>query len=134
MNALQQLIIETVDERYPSDASFYRKFGFNSSRWSDFKAGRTDINNMKYERISSMVETLFTGFEMDLLKQAQSNNTTDVISEYKRLKTEFVDSLGDNRTDSISSTQFDNTEINNKLVIQHKDYKYLSVIELYENK
>lgn len=134
MDALQELIIETVDERYPSDASFYRKFGFNSGRWSDFKSGRTDINNMKYERVDDMIRSLFTPFEMGLLKQAKfkksiNNTITSALDEYKRMKIEFIKGLSDNLIASISSTLYDGSQINNTLVIRHKDYAFLEVIE-----
>lgn len=37
MKALQELIIKTVDERYPYDTDFYNIVGFNVGRWNEFK-------------------------------------------------------------------------------------------------
>ena len=109
MNALQELILMTVADRYQNDTDFYKRFGFNSGRWADFKAGRTDIDNMKYERVSAMCQSLFTDYELLLFNLARSNKQLNrtklsVIDEYKRLKRETIQNMGDNLLASIEST------------------------------
>src|SRR5699024_4906116 len=109
MKALQELIIKTVDERYPYDTDFYNIVGFNVSRWNEFKKGNTDIGNMAYDRVKKMKKLLFTDFEMSLLDQAQFekfSNWTDlsVIDRYNELKIETVKTLENDLVAEIGST------------------------------
>lgn len=100
MNALQTLIIETVEERYYKNTDFYLPLGFNSSTWNNFKQGITDINNMKYARVQAILETLFSDYEMYLFKKAElyAGDPTKadwVLGHYKSLKRDTVRNLAD---------------------------------------
>lgn len=131
MNALQELILKTVSERYPSDASFYKQHGFNSGRWADFKAGRTDIDSMKYGRVERMKRVLFTNFEMKLLHDAEFNRMTgkakDTLDEYYRLKLEAVKAMGEHMEAYVHSTLYDGSMSNNMLHIRHDEHKAIEV-------
>lgn len=100
MKALQALIIETVEERYYKNTDFYLPLGFNSSTWNNFKQGITDINNMKYERVQAMLDTLFSDYEMHLFKKAELHvgdptRTDWVIELYEIMRKDAIHNLGD---------------------------------------
>lgn len=133
MKALQELIIKTVDERYPYDTYFYNIVGFNVGRWNEFKKGNTDIGNMAYDRVEKMKKLLFTDFEMSLLDQAQfekASNWTDlsVIDRYNELKIETVKTLEDNLVAEIGSTNYGNGTSNNKMYVYHEKYPHIKMI------
>ncbi|MGY3725703.1 hypothetical protein SAMN05421767_1062 [Granulicatella balaenopterae] len=98
MDALQQLILETVAIRYTYDTEFYKMHNFSVSRWNDFKTGKSSINNMKYERVNSMLEMLFSHFELDLFAKARFESNTQqtdksAIERYHELKLEELAKL-----------------------------------------
>ena len=132
MKALQELIIKTVDERYPYDTDFYNIVGFNVSRWNEFKKGNTDIGNMAYDRVEKMKKLLFTDFEMSLLDQAQfekSSNWTDlsVLERYNELRLEALKSFGDKIEASIGSTLYGGSQANNIMHVYHEDFEYMKL-------
>lgn len=133
MKALQELIIKTVDERYPHDTDFYKIVGFNVSRWNEFKKGNTDIGNMAYDRVEKMKKLLFTDFEMSLLEKAQFekvSNRTDlsVIDRYNELRIETVKKLEDDLAAEVGSTVYGDSMSNNKLYVYHEKYKHIKMI------
>ena len=133
MKALQELIIKTVNERYPHETDFYKMIGFNVSRWNEFKKGNTDIGNMAYDRVEMMKKMLFTDFEMSLLDKAQFekiSNRTDlsVIGRYNELRIETVKTLGDNLAAGVGYTVHGNSMSNNKMYVYHEKYKHIEMI------
>ena len=133
MKALQELIIKTVDERYPHDTDFYNIVGLNVGRWNEFKKGNTDIGNMAYDRVEKMKKLLFTDFEMSLLDRAQFEKVSNwtelsVIDRYNELRIETVKTLGDNLVAEVGYTVYGDSMSNNKMYVYHEKYKHIEMI------
>lgn len=132
MKPLQELIVKTVSVRYQNDTDFYHTHGFNVGRWTDFKNGKTDIGNMKFDRVEGMIQSLFSEFEMHLFNQAVKEkqfNWTElpVIERYFELKREAVKSWGDSLNGSNGSTIYGESASNNLLHLYHSEFKSMEV-------
>ena len=133
MKPLQELIIKTVNERYPHETDFYKMVGFNVGRWNEFKKGNTDIGNMAYDRVEKMKKLLFTDFEMSLLDRAQFEKVSNwtelsVIDRYNELRIETVKALGDDLAAEVGSTIYGDSMSNNKMYVYHEKYKHIEMI------
>lgn len=128
MNALQTLIIQTVEERYYKNTDFYLPLRFNSSTWNNFKQGITDINNMKYARVQAILDTLFSDYEMHLFRKAalsvgDPTKTDWVLAHYETLKRDTVRNLADDLIIEVRTQ----TDEHKGLLIIHGDDPFIKL-------
>lgn len=126
MNALQTLIIETVEERYYKNTDFYLPLRFNSSTWNNFKQGITDINNMKYARVQAILDTLFSDYEMHLFRKAELyglGEADPVLWHYRSLKRDVVRNLADDLIIEVRTQ----TDEHKGLLIIHGDDPFIKL-------
>lgn len=126
MNALQTLIVETVEERYYKNTDFYLPLRFNSSTWNNFKQGITDINNMKYARVQAILDTLFSDYEMHLFRKAELyglGEADPVLWHYRSLKRDAVRNLADDLIIEVRTQ----TDEHKGLLIIHGDDPFIKL-------
>ena len=72
-NNLTPLILENVNKYYTYEQDFYRKrdIKFPPNNWMKFKNGDTPLETMRSLRVSTMMNDLFTPYELMLITLAQ---------------------------------------------------------------
>ena len=72
-NNLTALILENVNKYYTYEQDFYKKrdIKFPPNNWMKFKNGDTPLESMRSLRVSTMMNDLFTPYELMLITLAQ---------------------------------------------------------------